>query len=179
MRRSVPRSLVENKARQSVARALARSGPLTTRGLANDTGRSVAISLYHLRVLALFAAVAPALTGAADEDEVAWALTADNLPERAREVLLGEISLAMWGELSCMVLFENPQDVAEAATRLGVSRQEVARYMKLMRADGVEGLPRFGTGNRPDRISDLPEWITRPLDSTEADTPRDDRDDRR
>lgn len=179
MRRSVPRGLVENKARQSVARALTCSGPLTARGLAKATERPVAFSRYHVRVLARAGAATPSLVGAANGDEVVWTLTAENLPKRAREVLLGEISLAVWGELVNMVLFENLRDAAELGARLGLSRREVARYMKLMRADGVKGLPRFGLGNKPDRISDLPEWITEPRSSDETDAPRDDRDDRR
>lgn len=133
MSRPVPRGLVENEVRQSLARALMRSGPLTAQRLAKDTEHPVAFLDYHLRALALAGAVAPSLRVEADDDEVAWALTADNLTERAREVLLGE----------------------------------------------VKDLPRFGPGNRPDRISDLPEWFTRPRDSTYPDLPQDETDDSR
>lgn len=179
MRRSVPRGLVDSKARQALARALMRSGPVTAPGLAKEMGRSVALSSYHLRVLALVDAVTPSVTGAADTDEVAWVLTAGNLPPQAREVLLGEVSLATWKRLSCIVMLGDPQDLTQLASRLGLSRHEVARYMKVMQVDGVKGMPRSGTGNLPDRIGDLPEWLARARFAGEADSARDDTDDRR
>lgn len=159
--REVPRGLVESKARQRIARTLMRSGPLTARGLMEDTGRSVACSHYHLRVLATAGAVRPFLKGAAKGDEVAYALSAEKLPEPARGVLLGEVSLQTCFRLAGILCFEGRQDVAELAERLGLSEHEISRHL---RALGMEewaaGTRRFGAGNRPDRLSDFdPEWF--------------------
>lgn len=86
------RGLVENEARQELARTLMRSGPLTVRALVEATGRSRACSHYHLRALAAAGAVKPKLVGVAAAGDLAWALDADDLPAWERDILLGEIS---------------------------------------------------------------------------------------
>lgn len=163
--RGVPDGLVENKARQALARALMRDGPLTARGLMKDTGRSMACARYHLRVLSTAGAVTPCLTGAAKDDEVAYALRPERLPKQAREVLLGEVSLQVCLRLMGILLLEGPRDVTELAARLGLSRREVGRYVKTLKLEQwTEGTPHLGTGARADRVSDYPEWLRRCLD---------------
>jgi predicted transcriptional regulator len=92
----VPPGLVESKARQRLARVLNSTGPRTARELAEYTGRSIAESRYHLRVLATAGAVTPLLTGAARGDELAYALTPEKLPEPARAELLRRRQLRSW-----------------------------------------------------------------------------------
>lgn len=91
--REIPGGLVESKARQKLARALMRRGPLRARELMEDTGLSIACSRYHLRALATAGAVMPYLDGLAGDDEVAWVMRPEKLPERAREALLGKVSM--------------------------------------------------------------------------------------
>lgn len=175
------RGLVENKARQRIARALMRSGPLTARGVVRDTGLSIAGSRYHLRVLATVGAVAPFLKGVSKGDEVAYALTPEKLPAWAREVLLGEVSLRTYFELVGILFFEDRHDVTELAVRLSISRAEVDRYIQTLRMKGwAKGTRRFDAGdNRADRISDYdPEWFEgwfeRPGEGGDGTGPRED-----
>lgn len=167
--RRIPRGAVDCKHRQELARALLCSGPLTARGLAKGTPRSMALARYHLRVLAAVGAVEPLLTGMAEGDEVAWALAVDRLPEWAGEVLLGEVSFQTCCRLLGILIFEGPQDATELAARLDICPRELARYMKaLPKVKGCEGeLPYLGGGERADRVRDLPEWVTRWLDGEE------------
>lgn len=168
--RRVPRGVVECERRQELARALLCSGPLTARDLAKGTPRSIAVARHHLRVLAAVDAVEPFLTGMAEGDEVAWALTVERLPEWAREVLLGEVSLQTCIRLLGILIFEGSQDATELAARLGICPRELARYMKAMpKVKGCEGeLPYLGSGKRADRVSDLPEWARRWLDGEDG-----------
>lgn len=91
--REIPYGVVQSRARQKLARALRRNGPLRARELMEDTGLSIACSRYHLRALATVGAVMPYLDGLAGGDEVAWVMRPEKLPERAREALLGEVSM--------------------------------------------------------------------------------------
>lgn len=163
MSREVPRGLVENKARQRLARALMRNGPLTARGLTGDTRLSTPGSRYHLRALATAGAVRPFLKGATKGDEVAWVLTPEGLPEPAREVLLGEVSLQTCFRLAHILFFEGRHDVAELAARLDLSEHEVARHIRAIRMEEqAEGTSRFHAGNRADWLSDFdPKWFDR------------------
>lgn len=90
--RGAHRGVVQNEIRQALARALKANGPLTVRGLTEDTDISMAVARYHLRVLAAAGAVKPFLKGAARGDEVVWALSAENLAGWAQDLLLDEIS---------------------------------------------------------------------------------------
>lgn len=165
--RGVPRGVVENKHRQGLARALMRKGPLTARGLARETKRSLAGTRYNLRILSATGAVTPSLAGAAKGDELEYALTADNLPTPEREILLGELSFQTCGQLMAHLLVDGPVSVTELSELTGLCNREVARYLRVLcRRCEVEDAPRVDTGNKADRLCDLPEWYVRWLDAT-------------
>lgn len=166
--RAVLRQQVENKHRQEIARALEASGPLTARGVATDADRSVAWANYHLRVLSISGAVTPFLGGRTPNDEVAYALTPEQLPDSGRDLLLGELSLHTCIQLMGHLLAEDSLSARELADRMGLSLREVARYVKAMRArEWVTDTPRFEVADQADRLCDFPEWLTRLLDRVE------------
>lgn len=86
------RAVVQNETRQALARALDANGPLTVRGLMEDTYIPMAVVRYHLRVLAAAGAVKPFLKGAARGDEIGWALSGENLSGWAQDLPFDEIS---------------------------------------------------------------------------------------
>lgn len=166
--RTALRQQVENKHRQRIARALEASGPVTARGVAADAERSVAWATYHLRVLSISGAVTPFLSGVASGDDVAYALTPENLPESARDLLLGELSLQTCMRLMGHLLAEDSLSTRELADRMGLSLREAARYVTAMRAKNwLEDTPQFEIADQADRLRDFPEWITRFLDRVE------------
>lgn len=157
-----PRGVVENKARQQLARALMCNGPLTARGLASDAERSTAWARYHLRVLCTSGAAAPLLLGMAEGDEIAYRLTPEDLSEREEEILLGELSLQICGRLMAHLLMDGPLTPVELAERTGLHWREVSRYLKALRAHGCsEDAPRAEPGGQADRLRGYPEWFVR------------------
>lgn len=163
----VPRGVVECGHRQDLARALLHKGPLTARGLARETKRSTAWARYNLRILSATGAVTPSLAGIAKGDELAYALTADNLPAPEQEILLGELSFQTCGRLMAHLLVDGPVSMTELSERTGLCRREAARYLRVLcPRRQVDDAPRVAPGNEADRLRDLPEWYVRWLDAT-------------
>jgi hypothetical protein len=91
-RGKVARGQIEHRARQLLARTLERTGPLTAAGLAREVKRPRGWVSHHLKVLARAGVVMPFGGCQVAGEEIAYALTLEQVPKGAQEVLLGEHS---------------------------------------------------------------------------------------
>lgn len=158
----VARGQVEHEARKQLARTLEQTGPLTARGLAREIKQTEGSVRHHLSVLARAGVVAPFGECQVAGEEIAYALTLEQVPDWAQEVLLGELSLRTALRLMAILMLEGTLTPTELAARTGLNPRDVRRYMRTLRAKGWAETAREGEADdRAERLGDYPEWFKR------------------
>lgn len=158
----VSRGQVDHETRKQLAWALEQNGPLTARGLGREIKQTEGSVRHHLRVLSRAGVIAPFGGCQVAGEEIAYALTLERVPEWAQEVLLGELSLQTAFRLMAILMLEGALTPTELATRTGLNRCEVARYMRTLHAKGwAETATEGEVDDQADQPRDYPEWFKR------------------
>lgn len=136
--RGLSPSQVEHDGRRRLVQTLLRTGPLTARGLATATGRSLSYVEHHLKVLA-GTGIVEALhdrSGACNA-QLAYAVGLGGQPEWVYEILFDGFCLR-----TCLLLMNQLDDagslgLTELARRTALSENEVAGYLWYLDALGL------------------------------------------
>lgn len=156
----VTRGQVEHEVRQQLARTLERTGPLTARGLARETKQTTGSVRHHLEILSRAGVIAPSGERQVAGEEIAYALTLERVPQSTQNALLGELSPGTALRLMEILTQEGTLTEAELAAQANLSRGELERYMRALRAAGWVKPARPGEiEDDADRSRDCPEWL--------------------